>query len=119
MCGSKSQAYRRRTPFARSSSRCLYSAAYCFRASGSSWVEAKITFFPSGRKYAHVVLPTPGRQVLDEDLVERVAGVLLLGLVDDLRPVRREVPLAGPDEVGRQLLDVGQMSRLVPGPRAA
>src|SRR5207245_2154746 len=39
------------------------------------------------------------RQVLYEDLIERVAGALLLGLEDDLRPVRREVALAGADVI--------------------
>src|SRR5262249_31754604 len=50
-------------------------------------------------------------EVHDEDLVERVAGVLLLGLEDDLLHVRREVALAGPDEILGELADVVQILR--------
>ncbi len=60
MCGSKSHEYRRRTPFFMSSSRCLNSASWCFFASGSRWLLAKMIFLPSGRKKPQVVLPTPG-----------------------------------------------------------
>src|SRR5262249_50527279 len=47
-----------------------------------------------------------GLQVRREDLVERVAAVLLLGLEDDRLAVRGEVALAGADEVLRDLADV-------------
>src|SRR5262249_34777750 len=58
-------------------------------------------------------------QVRREDLVERVAGPLLLGLEDDRVAVGREVALAGADEVVGQLADVRQAGRLglLPGGR--
>jgi hypothetical protein len=52
------------------------------------------------------------RQVHDEDLVERVAGALLLGLEDDLLAVGRKVPLAGAHVVEGNLLDVLQVRGL-------
>src|SRR5262245_38429530 len=44
-----------------------------------------------------------GGQVLREDLVERVAAILLLGLEDDRPAVRRKVALPGPDKIERDL----------------
>src|SRR5205814_1402148 len=54
----------------------------------------------------------PSVEVLDEDLVERVAGALLLGLVDDPPAVGGEVPLAGAGEVEGDLADVLEVCRL-------
>ena len=50
-------------------------------------------------------------QVQDEDLVEGVAGVLFLGLEDDLPLVGRKIALAGPDEISSQLPGIFQMDR--------
>ena len=51
-----------------------------------------------------------GGQILREDLVERIAGVLFLGLEDDRLAVGREISLPGADEIGRDLSDVGQVT---------
>src|SRR5262249_36674105 len=53
-----------------------------------------------------------GVEIHDEDLVERVAGPLLLGLEDDPLAVGREVALAGANEILRHLSDVGEVGRL-------
>ena len=55
---------------------------------------------------------SPVGQVLDEDLVEGVAGVLLLGLEDGPLAVGREVPFAGANEVARHLRNVLKVCRL-------
>src|SRR5262249_43826237 len=51
-----------------------------------------------------------GLQILDKDLVERVARLLLLGLEDDFRPVRRKVAFLGADEAEGHLFDVLQVN---------
>src|SRR5262249_23234479 len=53
-----------------------------------------------------------GLQVHGEDLVERVAALLLLGLEDDGLAVGREVALAGADEILGELLDIGEVGGL-------